>query len=66
MTANPAHPAYPDIAVSREGRVAIVEIRRPPNNFFDRALIMQLREAFAIVSKAQRTLSHVHSVSFMR
>lgn len=45
------HPAYPDIAVSLEGRVAVVEIRRPPNNFFDRALIMQLREAFAIFDR---------------
>lgn len=40
------HPSYPDIAVSLTGRVAVVEIRRPPHNFFDRALIQQLREAF--------------------
>ena len=25
----------PDLSVSREGYVAIVEIHRPPNNFFD-------------------------------
>ncbi len=46
-----SHPAYPDIGVSLEGRVAVVEIRRPPHNFFDRALIMQLREAFAIFDR---------------
>lgn len=40
------HAAYADLAVSLANRVAIVEIRRPPNNFFDRALIQQLREAF--------------------
>ena len=37
------HGTYADIAVSSVNRVAVVEIRRPPNNFFDRALIQQLR-----------------------
>lgn len=37
---------YADIAVTLANRVATIEIRRPPNNFFDRALIAQLREAF--------------------
>jgi enoyl-CoA hydratase/carnithine racemase len=36
---------WPDIAVSTQGHVAIVEIQRPPNNFFDIALIIQLAEA---------------------
>ncbi len=40
------HASYADIGVSLADRVAVVEIRRPPNNFFDRALIQQLREAF--------------------
>ena len=46
-----AHPAYADIAVSLADRVAVVEIRRPPHNFFDRGLIQQLREAFEIFDR---------------
>jgi enoyl-CoA hydratase/carnithine racemase len=42
------YPTYPDIGVSLADRVAVVELRRPPNNFFDRALIQQLREAFEL------------------
>jgi enoyl-CoA hydratase/carnithine racemase len=45
------HGTYADIAVSSVNRVAVVEIRRPPNNFFDRALIQQLREAFDIFDR---------------
>jgi len=41
-----AHPPYADIAVSLTNRVGIVEMRRPPDNFFDRDLIIQLRDAF--------------------
>ncbi len=37
---------YPDIEVSREDRVAILEIQRPPNNFFDMALVTDLARAF--------------------
>ncbi len=37
---------FKDIAVEREGLVAIVEIRRPPNNFFDISLINQIADAF--------------------
>ena len=40
------HDKYADIGASLADRVATIEIRRPPNNFFDRALIAQLREAF--------------------
>lgn len=36
---------FTDIAVERHGMVALVEIRRPPNNFFDVALIRQIAEA---------------------
>ena len=35
-----------DINLSREGHVAIVEIARPPNNFFDVDLIHNLADAF--------------------
>ena len=37
---------YADIAVSLEERVGLVEIRKPPHNFFDVALIRQIAEAF--------------------
>ncbi len=35
-----------DVVVTREGRVGIAEINRPPNNFFDKELIGDLAEAF--------------------
>jgi enoyl-CoA hydratase/carnithine racemase len=34
-----------DVGVEREGHVAVVEIRRPPNNFFDVALIAGIADA---------------------
>ena len=37
---------FKDIGVERQGLVAIVEIRRPPNNFFDISLINQIADAF--------------------
>jgi enoyl-CoA hydratase/carnithine racemase len=37
---------YDDIAVDMEGYVALVEIRRPPYNYFDQALISQLATLF--------------------
>ena len=37
---------YPDLDVTLEGHVATVEIRRPPNNFFDTALISAIADAF--------------------
>jgi enoyl-CoA hydratase/carnithine racemase len=36
---------FKDIAVERTGHVALVEIRRPPNNFFDIALIHEIAAA---------------------
>lgn len=38
--------AFKDIGVSKDGPVTIVEIQRPPNNFFDVSLIHQIAEAF--------------------
>ena len=38
--------AAKDIGVETRDRVAVVEIRRPPNNFFDKALIQQIADAF--------------------
>jgi enoyl-CoA hydratase/carnithine racemase len=37
---------FSDIGVDKTGHVALVEIRRPPNNFFDVALIRELADAF--------------------
>ncbi len=36
---------YDDIEVTLTGNVALIEIQRPPHNFFDRALICQLADA---------------------
>ena len=37
---------FTDIGVEKTGHVALVEIRRPPNNFFDVALIREIAAAF--------------------
>jgi len=37
---------FKDIGVEKTGHVAVVEIRRPPNNFFDIALITKIASAF--------------------
>ena len=37
---------FADIGVSLEGHVAVVEIQRPPLNFFDQSLIKQIADAF--------------------
>jgi len=36
---------FKDIAVEKIGHVALIEIRRPPNNFFDIALIQEIADA---------------------
>jgi enoyl-CoA hydratase/carnithine racemase len=36
---------FNDIAVEKSGHVALIEIRRPPNNFFDIALIQEIASA---------------------
>jgi enoyl-CoA hydratase/carnithine racemase len=38
--------SFKDISVDKSGHVALVEIRRPPNNYFDIALIREIAEAF--------------------
>jgi enoyl-CoA hydratase/carnithine racemase len=35
-----------DLGIDRNGHVALVEIRRPPNNFFDIPLIKEIADAF--------------------
>ena len=37
---------FKDIGVEKTGNVALVEIRRPPHNFFDVALIKEIATAF--------------------
>jgi enoyl-CoA hydratase/carnithine racemase len=37
--------AYRDIGVDRSGHIGIIEIRRPPNNFFDRDMISEIADA---------------------
>jgi enoyl-CoA hydratase/carnithine racemase len=37
---------FKDIGVEKSGHVALIEIRRPPNNFFDIALIKEIASAF--------------------
>lgn len=39
-------PDTPDLAIALGDHVASVEIRRPPHNFFDHALVRQLADAF--------------------
>jgi enoyl-CoA hydratase/carnithine racemase len=38
--------SYREIGVSRDGFVVTVEMRRPPHNFFDSALVAELGDAF--------------------
>lgn len=44
-------PNYGDVAVNIERHLALVEIHRPPHNFFDRQLIRNLVDAFEAVDK---------------
>jgi enoyl-CoA hydratase/carnithine racemase len=44
-------PRYSDVSVSMDGHVALVEIHRPPHNFFDAALIASLAGAFEALDR---------------
>lgn len=46
MTEFPNKTVTTDISVTQEGHVAVVEIHRPPHNFFDLELIQHLANAF--------------------
>jgi enoyl-CoA hydratase/carnithine racemase len=37
---------FKDIAVEKSGHVALVELRRPPHNYFDVALVKEIADAF--------------------
>jgi len=40
---------FKDIGIEKTGHVALVEIRRPPSNFFDVALIREIASAFEVL-----------------
>jgi enoyl-CoA hydratase/carnithine racemase len=40
---------FKDIGVEKTGHVALIEIRRPPNNFFDIALIQEIAAALEVL-----------------
>lgn len=44
-------PNYSDISVQMTGHVAVIEIQRPPHNFFDQTLIAQLADIFEALDK---------------
>jgi enoyl-CoA hydratase/carnithine racemase len=43
-----------DVGVDLDGTVAVVELRRPPHNYFDIALIAQLADAFEALEAERR------------
>ena len=45
---------FEDIGVNLDGHVAVVEIQRPPHNFFDFRLIEQLADALIVGSWYKR------------
>ena len=50
---------YKDIGVTSEGHVGIVEIQRPPHNFFDNALINQIADAFEAFDRDNEIRAYV-------
>ena len=50
---------YKDIGVSSEGHVGVVEIQRPPHNFFDNSLINQIADAFEAFDRDVNIRSYV-------
>jgi enoyl-CoA hydratase/carnithine racemase len=50
---------YKDIGVSSEGHVGVVEIQRPPHNFFDNSLINQIADAFEAFDRDTNIRSYV-------
>ncbi|MFO1079171.1 MAG: enoyl-CoA hydratase/isomerase family protein [Reyranellaceae bacterium] len=51
--------SYKDIGVSSEGHVGIVEIQRPPHNFFDNSLINQIADAFEAFDRDNEIRAYV-------
>ena len=59
MTAAAVTPARDDVGVDLDGHVAVVEMRRPPHNHFDIALIAALADAFEVLEADARCRSIV-------
>ncbi|HEX6019030.1 MAG TPA: enoyl-CoA hydratase/isomerase family protein [Burkholderiaceae bacterium] len=47
-------PASPDVGVDLDGAVAVAELRRPPHNYFDLALVGALADAFEALEADRR------------
>ena len=43
---------YSEIGVEKQGHVGLIEIRRPPLNFFDVTLINQIADALVVRRKS--------------
>ena len=50
---------FKDIGVTSEGHVGIVEIQRPPHNFFDNSLINQIADAFEAFDRDNNIRAYV-------
>jgi len=50
---------FKDIGVSNEGHVGVVEIQRPPHNFFDNSLINQIADAFEAFDRDNNIRAYV-------
>jgi enoyl-CoA hydratase/carnithine racemase len=50
---------HKDIAISNEGPVGVVEIQRPPHNFFDNALINHIADAFEAFDRDSNIRAYV-------
>src|SRR5262247_1795143 len=50
---------FKDIGVTSEGHVGIVEIQRPPHNFFDNSLINQIADAFEAFDRDVKIRAYV-------
>ena len=51
--------SFKDIGVSSEGAVGVVEIQRPPHNFFDNSLINQIADAFEAFDRDNNIRAYV-------
>ena len=50
---------FKDIGISTDGAVGIVEIQRPPHNFFDNSLINQIADAFEAFDRDDKIRAYV-------
>jgi len=50
---------YKDLGISTDGAVGIVEIQRPPHNFFDNSLINQIADAFEAFDRDDKIRAYV-------